>query len=112
VIRLQKGLLRSPVPVLLIALILLCLLSAGALHAKRAERAVGPLLPVNGLSIVTNDPAARPVFGLNLPTPPIMMQTQGSGPDPDQNLTPTGSASRELYPSASPGDTQDRKSVV
>jgi len=79
------------------------------LNAKRSERAVGPLLPINGLNLLSNDPAARPVIGHVLPTPPVMMQTQqGSGPDPDTNLTATSTAPDEYYPSASPGSTQNR----
>lgn len=101
----QKGHLRSPVLVLLTAIIVLCLLCTGV-FAKRTERAVGPLLPMSVLSLAGS--SDRPFVGPTLPPLPGLMQPQQSGPDPDIDLTPTGSATQELYPSASPGAAQNR----
>jgi len=102
---LQKGHLRSPVLVLLSAIIILCLLCTGV-FAKRTDRAAGPLLRMSvlGLAGASN----RPFIGPTLPALPALVRTQDSGPDPDIDLTPTGSATQELYPSASPGPAQNR----
>lgn len=100
----QKGHWRSPVPILLSAIIL-CLQCTGVF----AQRAAGPLLPINGMSLGTNDPAARPYIGHTLPTPPLMMTpAQGSGPNPDDNLTETATGTQELYANGAPGFTQNR----
>lgn len=106
VIRLQKGHLKSPAPILL-ALILILFLTCGA-SARRGERAVGPLLTVSGLSQLTGRTEDRAVIGRYLPFSTMMQTKQGSGPNADDNLTPSATGSIELGPSASPGSSQNR----
>ncbi|MEN6403681.1 MAG: hypothetical protein ABFD94_17190, partial [Armatimonadia bacterium] len=102
----QKGLLKFSAPILLALFLYLAFTSA--VSAARTERAAGPLIPVNGLSLFTKNPSARPIIGQNLPTPPALMQTRQTGPDLDMNLTPTAVATYEKQPNASPGATQNR----
>ncbi|MGE5532132.1 MAG: TolB family protein, partial [Bacteroidota bacterium] len=106
VIRLQKGHRPSTAPILLILLVASAVMAC-ATGAFAQKSYIGGLIPINGLN--NNDPAARPIIGRNLPTPPIMMYPkQGSGPNPDTNLTPTASVSQEFAPFASPGPSQNR----
>lgn len=109
VIRLQKGHVIRAVPILTVVILAIGIVATTGSTQRNTNRAVGPLIPLNGAGILSNDPSARPVIGHTLPTPPIMMGTrQGSGPNPDSNLTPTGRASIECDPHASPGEAQNR----
>lgn len=112
----QKGHRPSTVPILLILLVAIAVMACatGTLAQQKylgrmTAFDVGGLIPINGLR--SSNPATRPVFGHVLPTPPIYMQSaskQGSGPNPDDNLTSLARTSFELQPNASPGVTQNR----
>jgi hypothetical protein len=107
VIRLQKGQSRSSVLILLFALIILCLLCT-AVFARRGDRAAGPLLTMTGQSIAGSITSERSFIGPKLPDFTTLLHTADAGPIPDSDLTSTGSATLELYPSASPGSAQNR----
>lgn len=100
----QKGHPQSIAPILLLSLVAIVALSLIATGAS-AQNLKG-LIPLAGVS---KDPAGRPVIGSLLPKQvAAYMGTKGSGPDPDQNLTATGTASQELSPNGSPGSSQNR----
>lgn len=104
----QKGHLQRTVPILLVTILALGFVVSTS-SARPGIGAASPLIPL----VVTTAPdrglVKRPVIGHELPPLPILMQTQqASGPDPDFNLTPTGTASDELQPNGSPGTTQNR----
>ncbi len=107
----QKGHLRTPVLSLpLLTLLLLCsfLFGVGA-SSQRPERAVGPLIPLNGLSALSHDPAARPFIGRQLPTPPIyLFPQQGTGTPTAVNFTASATSTQEISPHASPMMAQSR----
>ncbi|MEI6500173.1 MAG: hypothetical protein WCP21_04000, partial [Armatimonadota bacterium] len=105
----QKGNVRPAAPILLILLVATVTLSLSLTSALARRSDVGPLIPINGLK--SANPATRPVFGHDLPTPPIVLQAQSkqaSGPNADDNLTEIAATSFELQPNASPGPSQNR----
>lgn len=65
--------------------------------AAQGDPFSGPMFSARSAAGGTSGLYKRPIIGLTLPPLPVLMQTQqGSGPDPDYNLTITGSATQEL----------------
>lgn len=107
----RKGHLQRTVPVLIVVVLALPLLASQSLAQHKGAFAGRTFS--NALVSLTQAVLPRPIIGHTLPVLATLrggntMTAKGSGPDPDQDLTPNTPTWSELQPNASPGTTQNR----